>query len=351
MIHRNLIILLCASILLSLLPIKASAKIRKKVQIQIGKPSVWSMDKLIICLPTCARSTGILKRPMPTASDLDPNAPNATRIQILKTMLEIEAQYSQKVGAENKSAIKEQGACSGSQGKSAGELAARENELERENNRLSDLGRQISLLKTEEKQREIERTGPDAKSGTADDLPLTDEDKARQKEIALLQSKIDARTEEKKVIEKRIETLDKQANATIAPLALKDPELTPNKPLPDPVGMQDFIKKAMAESGKRNLSASIALDNFIGMQYEIIAKQISLLRDEIGSDERIIFLELPSSVYTVPGKSDDHMIQLRWTVENYAVDDSDSEESECERTSLFTDIEDQWLKKRKCTSP
>ena len=50
------------------------------------------------------------------------------------------------------------------------------------------------------------------------------------------------------------------------------------------------------------------------MQYEIIAKQLTLLRDEVGPDERLVFLELPQSIYTTPGKADEKVAQTWWSV-------------------------------------
>lgn len=46
----------------------------------------------------------------------------------------------------------------------------------------------------------------------------------------------------------------------------------------------------------------------------MIAKQLTLLRDEVGPTERVVFLELPSAVYSVPKKSDNFIAQVRWEV-------------------------------------
>ena len=53
------------------------------------------------------------------------------------------------------------------------------------------------------------------------------------------------------------------------------------------------------------------------MQYEIISKQLTLLRDKVGPDERVIFLELPTSIYTVDKRANNYIAQVEWEVSNY----------------------------------
>ena len=73
---------------------------------------------------------------------------------------------------------------------------------------------------------------------------------------------------------------------------------------------------ANTDSGLKDpaLHASIKLDNHIQMQYEIIAKQLTLLRDEVGPQERLVFLELPTSLYAVPGAAKHRLARVSWKV-------------------------------------
>ena len=59
------------------------------------------------------------------------------------------------------------------------------------------------------------------------------------------------------------------------------------------------------------------------MQYEIIAKQLTLLRDEIGPDHRLVFLEIPQSFYPVPRKSNNYLVETRWRLVSHWVADSE----------------------------
>lgn len=77
---------------------------------------------------------------------------------------------------------------------------------------------------------------------------------------------------------------------------------------------KDFLKKLF---GDAKLNATTQLDNHIQLQYEIIAKQLTLLRDEVGPNERLVFLELPQSIYSTPGKADNKVVQVYWQATGY----------------------------------
>lgn len=66
------------------------------------------------------------------------------------------------------------------------------------------------------------------------------------------------------------------------------------------------------------LNAITRLDNHIQLQYEIVARQLTLLRDEVRPGERLVFLELPQSIYTADDKADDKLVQVWWQVEGYS---------------------------------
>lgn len=65
------------------------------------------------------------------------------------------------------------------------------------------------------------------------------------------------------------------------------------------------------------LNAITKLDNHIQLQYEIVARQLTLLRDEVRPGERLVFLELPQSVYTTDDKADNKLAQVWWQVDGY----------------------------------
>jgi len=66
------------------------------------------------------------------------------------------------------------------------------------------------------------------------------------------------------------------------------------------------------------LNASTELANYVNLQYEIIAQQLTTLRDEVGNGERLVFLELPTSIYTTPKKGDKRLAQIWWRIKGFS---------------------------------
>jgi hypothetical protein len=88
--------------------------------------------------------------------------------------------------------------------------------------------------------------------------------------------------------------------------------------LPESV-IKDFEK--FMEDPKLNASTELA--NYVNLQYEIIAQQLTTLRDEVGNGERLVFLELPASVYTTPKKGDKRLAQIWWRIQGFSRVDAD----------------------------
>ncbi|HEX8267142.1 MAG TPA: hypothetical protein VF596_17200 [Pyrinomonadaceae bacterium] len=78
---------------------------------------------------------------------------------------------------------------------------------------------------------------------------------------------------------------------------------------------KDFLKKLNSDS---KLNATTRLDNHVQLQYEIIAKQLTLLRDEVGPDERLVFLELPQTIYASAHDTKGKVVQTYWEIAGYS---------------------------------
>ena len=65
------------------------------------------------------------------------------------------------------------------------------------------------------------------------------------------------------------------------------------------------------------LNGSRRLDNYLQMQYEMIAKQLTLLRDEAGPGERVLFLEMPLTLNVAHRKSNKKWAQSLWKIAGY----------------------------------
>ncbi len=85
----------------------------------------------------------------------------------------------------------------------------------------------------------------------------------------------------------------------------------------------NIVKGFNTGPGASKLSASIQLDNYVNFQYEMVAKQLTLLQDQAGPNSRVIFAELPHSIYVTDklhlypyfgGLWGHHLVQSWWTI-------------------------------------
>ena len=83
-------------IVTGLLPLIASAQTRKRkpVVVSFGQPNIWSSEQAHDLLARMHRTNLELQAKSLTPHELDPNASNETRIQVLKQLLEIGAQFN-----------------------------------------------------------------------------------------------------------------------------------------------------------------------------------------------------------------------------------------------------------------
>ena len=233
-----------------------------------------------------------------TDADLDPNATHGRRIEILKQLLEISGSYDQTVGYQNQRII-ERDRFNDSRHR---ELTARRSSLQ--NERLA-LGREIAQLEAERARMELDKTATDKTKA----VKQTEIDKKKE-ELAAVKAQIDSDDGE-------LKTLNAQPSGSPTAAALPTPTSSPRLPegILDKLTKEDWMKLLSGSDPK--LNATTMLDNTVQLQYEIIAKQLTLLRDELGPGERLVFLELPQSIYTTPGVADEKMAQTWWHVNGY----------------------------------
>jgi hypothetical protein len=298
--RRWLCTLLAASFLTAglALPSAAQERKRKPVVVSFGQPNIWSLEQAHYLLARMHQENLDLRAASLAA--LNPNETNATRVTILKQLLEIGAEFDQGIAVQN-------------------ERIVRNNEFN-DTRRRQLITRRDSLsvealgLSREIPNLEIERARMNANpSATAEARALKDTEIAKKKE-------------ELAAINQQVTTLNSEITNTSAPqgnLTAPTPSTTPFNSQRLPTGVLEGIAKNKIEqalTGEGNdpkLNATTMLDNHVQMQYEIIAKQLTLLRDEVGPGERLVFLELPQSVYTTPGPGDEKMAQAWWHVNGY----------------------------------
>lgn len=330
---RALAACLCASLLLGPLAVTSSADVDTQIKLNVGQPNVWSLSQahyLLALLRDKHRSLNI------TAPTLEPNAVDGARVDILRTMLGIDAQFSAPQGLQN--SVAQQVFSADFARKQA--AIARVDELSRER---VNIAREISRLESE-----LAKLPPPPK----EDEKADPEVERRRAELTKTR---DAQAALSTTLQAEVTALSTAANSTpaLSNLSTSAPfgaaATLPTLPN-DFADISALMTKLLGNTATPKVNASQALDNYINIQYEKLAKELTLLRDEVGPTERLVFLELPSSLYTVPKKDDNIMVQLAWDVDEYVGRCPEKEEPgliekllDAARTQL-TEIDPQYAK-------
>lgn len=262
---------------------------RRPIVITFGQPNIWSLEQAHYLLARMHRQN--LDLQTAPLGLLDPNAANASRIDILKTLLQAGVSFDQAVGLNN-------------------ELLRRDKVFN------SDRRRQLlntrSTLQAESTQ-------------LARDLASLRTAKARggtEAERTEIQNSIDAKTEQKAAVDNELT----QTNDELKGLSSTTGEFQ-SATVPEfststiPGDLDSLIDKVQFINP--SIAATLRLDNHIQLQYEIISKQLTLLRDEVGPGERLVFLELPQSINATQDRAEDKMAQTWWRIAGYTTVDRD----------------------------
>jgi hypothetical protein len=297
--HCLSVLLIVSVFLTGLLPLSSVAqdRRRKPIIVSFGQPNIWSLEQAHYLLARMHMTNLALQAKALSDEDLNPNATHGTRIEILKQLLEVGASFDQGIGFQNQRIV-EQARFNDDRRRT---LTTNRDRLRNDS---LDLEMQINELTRERKS-------------------ITDPTSERAKQL-------DAQIEEKQKNQAKIDKEITFHDNEIGKLGA-EPSGTPSAPsvspspfdknrLPssmlDKLTDQEF-QKLLDPGRDPKLNATTMLDNTVQLQYEIIAKQLTLLRDEVGPGERLVFLELPQSIYTTPDSGDEKMAQTWWHVNGY----------------------------------
>ncbi len=284
---------LSVTFLLNGLAMPAQAQTLDRVIIvNADQPNIWTLEQAHYLLAQMHRRNLDLKAK--SLEELDPNEITGLRFEVLKTMIELGATFNQADLASNRMFAQNQEFNS-----------QRRNDLTADRDRL----RRESLTLAAEIE-ELENQRADAES---------DAEKER----------LDARIASKKNRLARVDKEIENINNELKTLNVSGGELRGTTasggfdPSKLPTGLADeAVKEAFASQLERfneapKLNASLRLENFLQMQYEIIAKQLTLLRDELGPGERLLFLEMPQTLNVAHHESNRKWAQSWWKIAGY----------------------------------
>lgn len=265
---------------------------RRAIVVSAEQPNVWTLEQAHYLLAQMHRRNLDLKAT--GLGELDPNEINGLNFDVLRTLLEVGVAYDDAARFNN-SLLKTR---KGFDANRATKLQERRDGLADEslalNREIARLGREQALAESKE---EKDRLG-------AQVAELTAVKDGVDKEVARLDADIKAAGGPSGNVE-----------ATDAQVGF-DPNKLPKSTFDDAFkGVTKNLIDRFNEAPK--LNASLRLDNFLQMQYEIIAKQLTLLRDEVGPGERIIFLEMPQTVNASYDKANNKWAQSWWKILGY----------------------------------
>jgi hypothetical protein len=270
------------------------------VIVTVGQPNAWTMDQAHYLLErNRSHDLGIAAQDL---GPLDANEIVGYRLDAIKSLLSVQAQYDQATGKKNASSISQyqhdltrvneltaqQDQLVGQQAAAAGDLATAQY--------------QLTVLQAQ--------APPD------------------QQKIQLQAAEVARATALKAAVDTRLATLKTTISATSPSLSGLTSTTPSDATTATVLGANSTFATMMTglPQGLNNskLQASIKLDNYINLQYEIVAKQLTLLRDEAGPDNRVIFLELPQSIYVTQKLKiypdlaafwGSHLVQTWWQIE------------------------------------
>lgn len=291
----------------AVMPLRVQAQ-KRAIIINADQPNVWTLEQAHYLLAQMHRRNLDLKAK--SLDDLDANEINGLRFEVLRTMLELGVKFDQADLAANNLLSQNQEFNS----ERRQSLMNRRDNLTEES---LELTRQISELETQ-------------RANVNNDV---DRDRF-DKEIA-------AKTALRARVDKEIEQINNELKTLTAPSGSPkstqaEANFDPNK-LPKSI-FDDAFKNAVKEQIESfnkapKLNAMLRLENFLQLQYEIIAKQLTLLRDEVGPGERLLFLELPQTVNASYDKADKKWAQSWWKIAGYTRREKGDSKPQSETTS------------------
>jgi hypothetical protein len=270
------------------------------VIVSLGKPNAWTMDQAHYLLEkNRAHDLGIAVQDL---GSLDANEIVGYRLDAVKTLLTAQIQYDAVTGSKNKAAVNQYNTdmlrynlLRGQQDRLRVEQASLANQLASAQYQLGILQAQTPQdpKKIQPLQAEIGRiTG--AKAGVDEEMNSLSQSIGQEPTLGSLTSSAPA--------------AEQTSESAIGKNPVFDQMLS---------GIPQGLNNSKTQ-------ASIKLDNYINLQYELVAKQLTLLRDEAGPKNRVIFVELPQSIYVtqkfkyllpdLPALLGAHVVQTWWRV-------------------------------------
>jgi hypothetical protein len=284
------------------------------IGLELGQPTIWSLAQAHYLLAEMRHSNRSIR---PDALTLNPNSTNGLRVDILRQVFGAEGQFNQAVGAKNRLELDKFEADSSRKQLARARLDERLDERNRVFDEIGRFNKRVLDLEAEQEGIKAIEEGKRSEDQKRRFKEIPEEIKKLNGKKAIKEAQRDALNEE-------IKALGEESKATVSSPTLGSvlgegiPTSTSSSTFPFGNDIGTLLNKVFEKpSNGVELNAQTKLDNHIQLQYEIISKQLSLLKDEVGPEQRLVFLEFPASFYTVPKKSKEQLIEIDWTIPKY----------------------------------
>lgn len=354
LLFRSKIAFLCIFVAGSCSSINRSPVEPSDVYISVDKPRHWTLDDAHYLISGVHRRARSLE--VETPKNMDPNAFNSSRLEFIQTAVSAAVSMDEVVGKQNEVAETNLN----NQLQDAQLARAEEVRLKAERETLRN--EQLEAAKaaalasnnTATLQAEYDRIQSiiNLKQARVDQLSATDavtvarratlsaEIEAHEIELANAKAGLQSSTAiqanadaNKAAIDTRIGQIETDLTAaatdqTVPAVTLQQANtanLLGPSPEAGPVSsaLTDTIIKTIAEDPAfqatilPSFNFSDGMEKYIDSENQLLARQLTLLRNEVGGDETIVFMQLPHTIHSARKVSKDRYVQVQWKVEDY----------------------------------
>lgn len=292
-------------LLLAAIPAELTISAQRPIVITADQPNVWTLEQAHYLLAQMHRRNLDLKAK--ALEDLDANAINGVNIDMVKTLLEASASFDEAKGINNRQ-LKDQKEFN----------AERRQLLLRRRSDLEDQSLQLTRQIAELKIKKLQATSDTEKEN------------------------IQAQIDQLEIVQAAIKEQITQTTTELGTLGAASGDFQ-SATLPtggfDKTKFADSLDSLFATTAKSivdgfnkdtpKLNASLQLDGYLQLEYEILSKQLTLLRDEVGPNERLLFLEMPQSINVSHDKGDKKWAQSWWRIRGYTCESNPADTGRC----------------------
>lgn len=283
----------------------ADEEAKKWGEITVGQPKIWQYERVNSLLDGLLRDVQGVS--MSDLIGLDSNATNGAAVKFVQSMLEIGVQYNQGAAATNAITLQNYSA---SQGIASAQIQANGAYLQQlYSERTSVTGQLLAAMQLNTTlQGQLAATDPTLAAYKS----LTTQQQAAASQVTSLQSDLSS-----------INTQITSASSTTMPAA---PTLTPTTggTAPETANTfssflgnlpSDLTKNIVSQLQSPSLPATKRLDNFITLLYERLAREISVLQDDVMRDTENVPFLVQFDVGLYPGiRARDHVGIVEFTM-------------------------------------